>query len=554
MRVVDERPATRAREMVFSGWGDPARRPGLPQHAQDFLRAELGGIAERPNVPVKLEQARVSASALDAGARESLAAIVGAGHVRDDLRARVLHAAGKSYPDLVRQRAGDCDPAPDAVVAPGSHDQVSALLAACAQARIAVVPFGGGTSVVGGVEPLRGSCEAVIAMDLGRMDRLVAVDLRSLVIVAEAGLRGPELEQLLAGHGLTLGHVPQSFEYASLGGYVATRSAGQASTGYGRIDELVCGVRLAAPAGELVLPPLPPSAAGPQLRQLVIGSEGALGVITAVALSVRPRPPDDRWEGWSFGSFEEGAEALCVLSQEHTAPDVARVSDEEETRLSFALAGDGDWKLRTGRAYLRARGHAQGCLAIFAWHGERAEIARRRARAVPLLRRCGGVALGQGPGRAWARQRFAGPYLRDELLDRGVLVETLETATLWSRLPALHDSVAAALRGALVHDGSDALVMCHVSHLYEEGASLYFTFMTREREGAQLEQWREAKYAACDAIVAGGGTITHHHAIGRDHLPWLRDEVGERGVGLLRAAKAELDPEGIMNPEKLVPS
>jgi alkyldihydroxyacetonephosphate synthase len=541
------------REMKWWGWGDPARDSALPEGAELLLRSELG-VDGAVRGPVALEQVRLGEPALPAGAREALEGIVGADAVRDDRHARVLHAAGKGYPDLVRVRGGDCEGAPDAVVHPGDHDEVRALLAACQEHAVAVVPFGGGTSVVGGVEPLRGRFAAVIALDLGRMDRVLSVDERSLTAVLEPGLRGPEAESQLAARGLTLGHFPQSYEYASIGGYVATRSAGQASTGYGRIDELVLGVRCAAPAGDLAPHPLPASAAGPDLRELVVGSEGTLGVITAAALQVRPSPAAHRFEGWFFRDFEEGADALRVMEQAGAAPDVVRLSDESETRMSIALAGGEGLKARLGTRYLRARGYENGCLAVLGWDGSEEDVAARAARAAALLRRAGAMSAGRSPGEAWAASRYDGPYLRDALLDRGVLVETLETAAQWSSLMDVHRAVGDGLHKALAARGTPPLVMCHVSHLYPSGASLYFTFLARAEAGAELAQWEAAKRAASNAIVSRGATISHHHAVGRDHLPWMEAEVGKTGLAALRAVKQALDPAGIMNPGKLVPA
>ena len=538
--------------MRWWGWGETARHAGLPRHAPAYLRENVG-IADAPRPPAALEDVALAPPALAPEVRARLADIAGADGVRDDLPARVVHAAGKSYPDLVRQRAGAPADAPDAVVAPASHEAVRAVLELCAAERVAVVPFGGGTSVVGGLDVVREGFAAVISLDLGRLDHVTAIDERSLTVVAEPGIRGPELEAALAARGLTLGHFPQSYEYASLGGYVATRSAGQASTGYGRIDELVLGVRLAAPAGDIDLPPLPASAAGPGLRDLVVGSEGTLGVITSAALRVRPRPAVRRYEAFAFASFAAGADALRTVEQRRVAPDVARLSDEEETRMQLALAGTGGLKGRLGRAYMGARGVAGGCLSICGWEGEARDVARRRARTVALLKAGGAVALGTSPGRAWAKGRYAGPYLRDDLLGLGVMVETLETAAQWSHLDALYRAVRDALRAALTERGTPPLVLCHVSHLYPSGASLYFTFLARQQEGAEIEQWRAAKRAACEAIVSAGGTLTHHHAVGRDHAAWMAREIGELGVEALRAVKARLDPAGIMNPGKLLP-
>jgi alkyldihydroxyacetonephosphate synthase len=538
--------------MRWWGWGDPDHPSVLPDHAVAFLRDEVG-VAPQARPPVPLERVRVGDPALPEAARDRLAAVVGSEHVRDDLEARVVHAAGKSYPDLVRQRAGDCEHAPDAVVYPADHDQVLGVLAACANAEVAVVPFGGGTSVVGGVEPLRGGFPAVVTLDLRRLDRVAGVDRRSLTATLEPGLRGPEAEAKLNAQGLTLGHFPQSYEYATIGGYVATRSAGQASTGYGRIDELVLGLRCASPAGELDFRPHPASAAGPDLRELIVGSEGTLGVITLASFNVRPAPESKRHEGWFFRDFAAGVEAFRALEHQDAAPDVARLSDEQETRLSLALAGGEGLKARAGTAYLRLRGYEGGCLAIFGWEGTEDDVVRRAARTEAVARRSDGLALGRSPGDSWAAGRFAGPYLRDDLLTLGVMVETLETATSWTKLPDLHAAVADALRDVLGARGTPPLVMCHVSHLYPSGASLYFTFLARQEEGADLDQWAAAKRAAGDAIVAHGATITHHHAIGRDHLPWMLAEDGPLGLAALRAVKRELDPAGIMNPGKLIP-
>jgi alkyldihydroxyacetonephosphate synthase len=530
-----------AAEMRWWGWGEDAHAADGSADALAWVAGELGTLDE-PRGPVALEDVRLGASALPGTLRERFGEIL-----RDDRSARVLHARGKSYPDLVRQRAGDCADAPDAVLAPRDHDEVRAVLAACASAGVAVVPFGGGTSVVGGLEPLREGFSALVSLDLGALDALESVDERSQVAVVGAGIRAPELEAQLNPRGLMLGHRPQSFQYVSLGGCVATRSAGQSSTGHGRIDDLVVGVRLAAPAGDLDLAAQPASAAGPDLRRLVIGSEGTLGAITSVALRVRPPPAVTRLEGWMFPSFGAGAELLRRLRQEDMAPTVTRLSDEAQTRMGVGMAGMGRARGAALGGYLRLRGVALGSLAVLGWEGAEDRVRGERDAAVELLREGGAVALGRAPGRAWLRSRFRGPYVRDELMARGVMVETLETATTWARLFELHREVGAVLRGHA------AVVACHVSHLYPTGASLCFTFMARADRGRELEQWARAKRAASEAIVAAGATITHHHAVGRDHAPYLGAEVGEVGLAALRALRAELDPAGVMNPGKLLP-
>jgi alkyldihydroxyacetonephosphate synthase len=537
--------------MRWWGWGDPSQPPVLPAHALGFLR-ETVGLAERPRPAVALANVRLERAALGERTLARLRAVAGAKHVRDEHAQRVLHAAGKGYPDLVRMRAGEPDGAPDAVVYPTSHERLRALLECCAGESLAVVPFGGGTSVVGGVAPLRGGHAGVVALDMSAMGEVLELDGRSATVTVQAGMRAPALERHLSERGLTLGHFPQSFEYVSLGGCAATRSAGQASSGYGAIAKLVLGLKLAAPAAELECKALPASAAGPDLRQLAVGSEGTLGVIGELSLRVRPAPRERIYEGVFFEDFAAGVQTLRALAREHALAEVVRLSDEPETRMSLALAGTGGVKGRVGRAYLGLRGYGGGCLAILGFEGAGDELSQRRGRALGLVRAGGGLAVGRSPGEAWRRGRFQAPYMRDELLTHGVMVETLETACQWSALPGLHRTVGAAIEQALRSCGTPGLVMCHVSHVYESGASLYFTLIARQREGDELGQWLAVKRAAGEAIMAGGGTITHHHGVGRDHAPWMARELGAGGVAALRALKAELDPAGIMNPGKLL--
>jgi alkyldihydroxyacetonephosphate synthase len=540
-----------SREQKFWGWGEPGAGPALPDHAGGELRERLGVSGEVVLSPVALAEVRLRAPVLAAGLRAALEGAVGAEHVREDREVRVLRAAGKSYLDLLAQRAGECEDAPDVVVAPASHEQAAAVLRACAEHGAAVIPFGGGTSVVGGVAPLRGRFETAVCLDLGRLDAVLDMDERSRLARVGAGLRLPELDHALASHGLRLGHVPQSYEWATVGGCAATRSAGQSSTGFGRFEDLVAAVRCATPAGELATLGAPASAAGPDLRALVLGSEGVLGVITELVLRVRPVAPERRYEAWMLRSFDAGCDALRALAQAEVAPDVARLSDEDETRTTFAFAGEAGIARRVSGAALRALRYRPGCLLIAGWEGDAADIARRRAPAVRVLRSADALPLGRGPGEAWGGARFAGPHLRDALLDRGVLVETLETAATWSGLGALHASVRDALEAAL--RATAAIVGCHASHLYPDGASLYFTVLARQDPDDPAGQWNAAKRAAGDAIAAAGATITHHHAVGRDHARWLEPEIGALGVELLRGAKLVCDPTGIMNPGKLLP-
>ncbi|WP_454199796.1 FAD-binding oxidoreductase [Nocardia sp. Marseille-Q1738] len=525
--------------MVWDAWGVPAGHRQLPERIRTLLMQVFGisgnPVARRDEGDVPLRE-----SALTPARRAGLAEVVGTGNVSADHRDRLRHAGGKSTPDLLRRRAEGRQDAPDAVVFPADHDQVLAVLAYCAEHAVAVVPFGGGTSVVGGVDPVRGRFDAVIALDLRRLDRVTGIDPISGTATLGAGLTGPRAEELLAEHGLSVGHFPQSFEFATIGGFAATRSSGQASAGYGRFDDMVQRLKIATPSGTLELGRAPASAAGPDLRELFAGSEGTLGVITEVTLRVHPVPETVAYQAWSFPDFETGAAALRSVVQAGAAPTVLRLSDEAETGINLARSGD------------IGGSQVAGCLAITTFEGSAAHVAARSAEAGELLAAAGGTPLGENPAREWEHGRFAAPYLRDALLDVGVLCETMETATTWSNLAALKAAVTAALTGALGEQGTPALVMCHISHTYPTGASLYFTVVAKQLDDP-LGQWLAAKRAAGDAIVAAGGTITHHHAVGTDHRPWLPDEVGDLGVRVLRAVKAELDPEGILNPGKLVP-
>ncbi|MFE3453905.1 FAD-binding oxidoreductase [Nonomuraea sp. NPDC059194] len=512
--------------MLWSGWGDPAKARELPDQIRTLLH-DLMGVRE-PAPAAALDEVRLPPVSLADAAAHELREAVGEAHVRTDREARIRHTRGKSTPDLLRMRAGDGSDAPDAIVLPGSHEEVLRVLEVCGRHRVAVVPFGGGTSVVGGLASgglVNGAgAGAVIALDLARLDRLVSVDTESMVAELEPGLRAPDAERLLGEHGLTLGHFPQSYEYATLGGFAAARSSGQASAGYGRFDDMVVGLTVATPSGTLDLGRAPKSGAGPDLRQVVLGSEGAFGVITSLRLRVRRAPAETVYEGWRFESFAAGSAAMRTLAQEGLLPTVLRLSDETETMIGLAkpeAIGSGD----------------SGCLLI-AGH----EKDRQGAGAV--LAQAGGTYLGAEPGQAWQHGRFAAPYLRDSLLAAGATVETMETAGFWSNLPRLYDAVRLALLGAL----GTPLVMCHISHVYETGASLYFTVVTERG----LAEWESAKQAVNAAIVGAGGTISHHHGVGRDHRQAYAEEIGPLGVEILRAVKQRLDPAGIMNPGVLI--
>jgi alkyldihydroxyacetonephosphate synthase len=499
-------------------WGDPANPVDLPAAAVDALK-HLG--VRRPAVgPVD----PVDRPGLTATQLSFLAGVVGAEHVTTDLESRWAHTRGYSTPDLLRHRAGDTSDMPDAVVYPGNHDEVLAVLVACSDHDLAVVPYSGGTSVVGGLAASR----RFVTVDLRRLDQLVEIDEVSRTATLQAGVRGPAAEALLAARGYTLGHFPQSYEGASIGGYAAARSSGQSSAGYGRFDQMVVGLTLATPRGTVELGRAPMSAAGPDLRQFVLGSEGAFGIITSVVVRIRPRPTERHFEGWRFENFEAGLTAIRRLAQDGPLPTVLRLSDEAETAVNLAdpdVLGGG-----TG-----------GVLAIVGFDGPYKQA------TADVLTAAGGQNVGEGPGETWRIGRYRAPYLRDPLLDEGALVETLETAAFWSKVPALKAAVTEAMVRSLTDQGTPPLVLCHVSHVYETGASLYFTVISAQTDDP-VGQWRTAKAAASQAIAVAGGTISHHHGVGTDHRAAYAEEIGPLAVEALQAVKQVFDPGHVLNP------
>ncbi|MBI4862534.1 MAG: FAD-dependent oxidoreductase [Candidatus Riflebacteria bacterium] len=545
------------------GWGDPAapsllaERPDLASYLGDRLRLEgAAGLA----VP-EIGQIELPGSRLDEAVRQALQRVLGPDGLDLSHEGRLRHCAGKSYVDLVRLRKGTVAAAPDAVAHPTTTDQVAALLALAAHHDLAVVPFGGGTSVVGGVAPIDPVARRpVLTIDLRSLDRVVEVDPVSRTATVEAGILGPALEASLESHGLTVGHFPQSFEFSTLGGWIATRSAGQCSTGYGRADERVLSLDVAVPGRRIETAPPVPAAVGPSICRLLVGSEGVLGVITSARLALLPVPEERCLSSFFFGSWAEGLDALRELMRSGPVPTMVRLSDPEETRTLVAGAHrPRDFleatKRRLGLWLLKrsARDRSSPCLMIVDFEGTRREARAARSRAVSMLKGRALLAAGESPARTWLNERFRHPYLRDDLLGRGVLVETLETATTWTQLPDLYQGVRDRLERAFAEADVPGLVFCHLSHAYTEGASLYFSILARAVPGQEIQQWRALKQAATEEIVARQAALSHHHGVGVDHAPWLERQIGAEGMSLLRALKRELDPRAILNPGKLLP-
>lgn len=546
----------------WDGWGAAAQANAFPEHRKRFLIAELerrfGRRLETSGTGVAIDRVELPSSRLSNSVRSALESICGESGVRTDLRDRIVHSLGRSLPDLLRLRSGDIGSAPDAVVYPENAEQVASVLRIAGDANFAVVPFGGGTSVVGGVEArAEATHTGVITLDTTRMSELLRVDPVNRTAVLQAGIDGPGLERALGAHGYTLGHFPQSFEYSTLGGWIATRSTGQSSSGYGAIDDMLVALRIVTPRGEIRTLEVPRSAAGPDLNEWILGSEGTLGVITEATMRVRPAPSSTDDRGMLFRSFSDGVSTIRAAVGEGVRVSMMRLSDASEVELLRILRRDPARRIDPTRWVWRATERlgygAESTLLIYSAEGGEARSVRRavrRARAVG--RAFGGLPLGRSPGRGWRRERFRGPYLRDWLLDYGVAVDTYETAVEWSRVESAHRSILAALRQAAATHAGSGLAMTHLSHSYSDGACLYFTLLYPLDAGAGLNQWRKIKRDVTDSIVASGGTLSHHHGVGRDHADWFDEEKGALAVEALRSAKAVVDPTGIMNPGKLL--
>jgi alkyldihydroxyacetonephosphate synthase len=553
---------TAARDALrWNGWGRLGESFHLSREREAFLTERLarrlGRLPPEVPPPQRIDELRLAPGKLPSDVLRALRAACGDGGVCTSALERVTHALGKSLPDLLRLRRGEIDCAPDAVVYPPDEGAVATVLRIAADAHVAVVPFGGGSSVVGGVEPrpARGQSGA-LSLDTTRLDRLLRLDVESRTATFQAGIDGPALEAALRERGFTLGHYPQSFEHSTLGGWVAARSSGQQSNAYGGIEKLLVAVRMVTPEGVVRTLAVPRSATGPDLAALALGSEGTLGVITEATLRISPLPARIEERGMLFRSFAEGAAAVRACVQERLPLSMLRLADGEETGLGELLRHDPArrfdavaWVLR-GAARLGYR--AGRALLLMGAEGGARDVGRALARARAIGRSHGGLPLGRAPGRSWRRDRFRTPYLRDWLLDHGVAADTFETALPWSRLLAGHESILRASRAALEAHAGGGIAMGHLSHSYADGACLYFTVLYALDPDDPLGQWHAIKRAATDAVVAAGGTLSHHHGIGSDHAAWLAHEKGTLGVDALRALKHGLDPRGVMNPGKLL--
>ena len=547
----------------WNGWGWNAHKDQLADQEVlwTWLASELGMPALLATPARPLESITLPPVRLTANDKVRFVDILGADRVRDDIYVRAFHARGRSYHDLVHLRAGDVSTAPDAVLYPRSSEEVQAILAAAGERGIAVVPFGGGTSVVGGVTACRGRFNSVVTLDTSAMDRVIDIDAQAMTATFEAGITGPALEKALALKSLTLGHHPQSFEFSTLGGWIAHRGAGQGSSRYGRAEDWLVGAKLVTPRGVLLTGGFPASSTGPRLNDLVLGSEGVFGVIAEATVRLHVQPAASEYYGYLFKDFASGIAAIRSATRDGIAVTMLRLSDPVETKFYRAFATLGEkrtYRDRFAQLYLDNRGFDEkACAMIAGFEGPSAAVVDARLQFDVLAKKNGAIGLGEAQGKRWKEGRFHGPYLRDPMMDRGVGIDTLETATSWSKLDTLYvavrDALESAIRETVPRAGARGVVSCHISHSYLDGASLYFTYIFPRQLDDEVAQWRTIKKAASDAIVRNGGTISHHHGIGEDHLAWMAAEKGSLGIDILRAIKMALDPKGILNPGKLIP-
>lgn len=527
----------------WNGWGDDANDFPLKPEGAAFLHERLGPGKRLVDVTLDAVIAQVPPTRLPEHPG-----------IVTDPEQRVRHARGQSFADWLAMRGGQVGAFPDGVAFPESSDEVRELLAFCAGAGVHVIPYGGGTSVAGHVNVIA-SDAPVLTIDLGRMDELLHLDTGSQLATFGAGASGPRLEEQLSARGYRLGHYPQSFELSTVGGWVVTRSSGQQSLGYGRIEQLFAGGRVETPSGTLDIPTFPASAAGPDLRELVLGSEGRIGILTEVKVRVSKQPEHESFHGAFLPSWDAGLAAAREIVRDRVQLSMLRVSDATETTTHLRLAGF-NRAADVLERYLSARGMGEGkCMLTYGISSTQTQAKPARAQALRAIRAHGGVNIGTALGKRWEHTRFRAPYIRHGMWDAGYAVDTFETCVDWPLVPAMKDRIEVAMTAAAAEFDEPVHVFSHLSHVYRQGSSIYTSYVFRcaDTYDETYRRWRALKTAACEAIVAGGGTITHHHGVGTDLAPYLEAEKGPLGIAALGAAFRSFDPAGIMNPGKLLP-
>jgi alkyldihydroxyacetonephosphate synthase len=526
----------------WNGWGDEATHYHLPDSALHYLENIIGRAEAQPDATFDRVVAAVPESHLAPHT-----------HLTLDPAERLYHARGQSLPDWVALRSGRIGVFPDGVAYPESDVDVQALFDYARRTGAHLIPYGGGTSVVGHINPRANDAPAV-TVDLSRLNRLIDLDEVSCLATFEAGVCGPDLERQLKSHGYTLGHFPQSWELSTLGGWIVTRSSGQQSYHYGRIEDLFAGGHAETPCGPIDLLPLPASAAGPDLRQMLLGSEGRFGIVTRAIVRVQARPEVEDFYGVFFHDWPAGVDAVRAIAQAQVPVSMMRLSDAQETETTLKLSGKTrliGWAKR-GLNVLDYGSHR--ALLILGVTGGQTAAKHACREATSIARQHGGLVTGTAIGKIWRKSRFLTPYLRNTLWERGYAVDTLETALPWSKVVRAAIALKAAIRDGLERMNERVLVFAHLSHVYADGASIYVTYVWRRSNDPDqtLQHWHLMKAAASNVIVAHGGTISHQHGVGLDHKPYLEAEKGSIGLQMIEAMRQSLDPDRILNPGKLI--
>jgi alkyldihydroxyacetonephosphate synthase len=549
--------------MKWWGWGVAGAefthedKPALAP----FIKQVIGvDVARVTAAPVRFEELKIPEASVPDELRRALEQAVTPAFVSIAPLDRVVHARGKSLRDLIRQRRGDLSRVPDVVVRPGSEDEVTAVLRAAMSSDAVVIPFGGGSSISGSLEVSPAETRPVISVDLVRLDKLISIDRSSRLARVQAGVFGPHLEAQLGAQGYTLGHFPDSFTHSTLGGWIATRSSGMQSDRYGDIADMTVGLRVVTPSGTLVTRPIATTSTGPSIREMVLGSEGRLGLITEATVQVRQIPERRTILGYLFPTFTAGLAAMRDIAASECSVSVTRVSDAHETQFSFAMRKRLTLAEKVQSAALRTflqrrLGFALGqmSLAFIGYEGSQSHVAEQRKAAGRIVKRHGGLCIGSGPGALYDQKKFDTPHIRDFLLDRGAAADVSETAMPWSRLMPVYDAVAAAAYAAFAELGVQGYFMCHLSHSYHSGACLYFTFAFSPTPGGDMiAEYDLVKSAVQQAFVDNGATLSHHHAVGTEHARWLKQDISAPGVAMLEALFDGTDPGRHLNPGKIV--
>jgi alkyldihydroxyacetonephosphate synthase len=550
------------KQMKWWGWGSEDESLSLSDkpHLLSFITNRLGLSAtlEIRN-PLDFNKIELSPVLENPQFIKDLQGQLEPEQISSDKMERLVHAFGKSFRDLWCVRNGKVKYAPDCVIYPESDEDVRCLLESAARNNVVLVPFGGGTNISGCLEPLNQG-RMVVSVDMKGMSRLLHLDSYSQIARFQAGVLGPELETQLNAQGYTLGHFPDSFVYSSLGGWVCTRGAGMYSDKYGKIEDMIISLRMISPSGVLETRTVPKSSNGIDMNHLCAGSEGTLGIVTEVSLKIHQLPKCNKSYGYLFQDFESGLQAVYQCRKSGIIPIFSRLNDSDKTALSMAfrpsLSPLKTMLYRVFNQYLKNMKQIninRSCMLISAFAGNEKQVDQQSRQAAAIYKKHGGVNAGQSPGRAFDKSKFDLPHIRDFLLERGIMSDVSETTTTWNNISPLYNAVRQAIEKAIRQTGQLPFVGCHISHNYHGGACLYFTFACAMSVGMELEQYLFIKKAAQDAFINNGATLSHHHAVGLEHLPWLSKDISAAGIQAIRGLKSGLDPENIMNPGKLIP-